>query len=273
MLDGSPNTFWQSDYLDRAQRLPQWVRLELPREARVSALLCGAWTGSTRGTILRASLSASLDGERFEEVCRGEWAEDAAGDGKLFAFPPRPVRFLRLDVDWAVMYTGDSNAASISSLSLFDCPLIASAEPLPVCQVRFGTPLERALAAAALPDRLPVLLADGSGAKRTWRGPGAATVPTSPVTTRCGGRCSSPAPWRNIPGTARKRGPTRFRSQAGARDSSGGYAPGRPRRMAAARGKQGRLIEICGPLHSYGEALRSVLDGGLHHFAPSREIF
>lgn len=173
MLDGSLDTLWQSDYLNRAQRLPQWVQLELRSAREACALLCGAWTGSTRGAILKASLSVSLDGERFEEVCRGEWAEDAAGEDKLFAFPPRPIRFLRLDVDWAVMHTGDSNAVSISSLSLFNCPLIASVKPLPVCQVRFGTPLERALATAALPDRLPVLLADGSGAAAdaawTWK--------------------------------------------------------------------------------------------------------
>ena len=162
MLDGGPDTFWQSDYLNRAQRLPQWIQLELPRQTRVSALLCGALRESTRGAILNASLSASLDGEAFETVCQGRWDESAAGEDKLFAFPPRSVRFLRLDVDWAVMHTGDSNAASISSLTLFDCPLIAAVEERSVCQVRFGTPLEQALAAAALPDRLNVVLADGS---------------------------------------------------------------------------------------------------------------
>ena len=172
MLDGSPDTFWQSNYLDRAQRLPQWVQLELPEEQEVCALLCGPLRESTRGAILRAALSASVDGERFEEVCRGEWDESAAGTAKLFAFPPRSVRFLRLDVDWAIMHTGDSNAASISSLALYNCPLIASVEPLPVREVRFGTPLEKALTAAALPDRLSVTLADGSGAEAdvvwTW---------------------------------------------------------------------------------------------------------
>lgn len=86
-----------------------------------------------------------------------------AGEDKLFAFPPRPVRFLRLDVEWAVMYTGDSNAAGISSLALYSCPLIAAAEERPVCPVRFGTALERALEQAALPDHVPVTLADGSG--------------------------------------------------------------------------------------------------------------
>ena len=164
MLNDDPDAFWQSDYLDRTQRLPQWVRLELRSEQEVCALLCGPPRESTRGAILRAALSASVDGKRFEEVCHGEWDESAAGTAKLFAFPPRPVRFLRLDVDWAIMHTGDSNAAGISSLTLYNCPLIASVEPLPVREVRFGTPLEEALAAAALPDRLPVLLADGSGA-------------------------------------------------------------------------------------------------------------
>lgn len=162
MLDGSPDAYWQTNYLDRAQRLPQWVEIELPETREVCALLCGARRDSTRGAILRATLSASLDGERFEEVCRGEWAEDAAGEDKLFAFPPQPARFLRLDVDWAVMHTGDANAASISQLALYDCPLIAAAEERPVCPVRFGTALEQALERAALPEHVSVTLADGS---------------------------------------------------------------------------------------------------------------
>lgn len=124
--------------------------------------MCGAWTGSTRGAILRAALSASLDGEKYEEVCRREWREEDAGRDKLFAFPPRRVRFLRLDVDWAVMHTGDSNAVSISRLALYDSPLIAAVEERPPCPVRFGMELERALAKAALPDRIAVTLADGS---------------------------------------------------------------------------------------------------------------
>ena len=162
MLDGGPDTYWQTNYLDRAQRLPQWVELELPEAREACALLCGAWTGSTRGAILRAALSVSLDRTRFEEVCRGEWTEAAAGEDKLFTFPPRPVRFLRLTVDWAVMHTGDSNAVSISRLALYDRPLIAAAEERPVCPVRFGAALERALAKAALPEHVAVTLADGS---------------------------------------------------------------------------------------------------------------
>ena len=162
MLSDRPGAFWQSNCLDRAQRLPQWVEITLPEEREVCALLCGAWTGGARGAILRAALSASLDGERFEEVCRGEWDESCAGEDKLFAFPPRPLRALRLTIDWAVMCTGDSNAASISRLALYDCLILSSAAPRPICQVRFGTPLERALSKAALPDQMSVSLADGS---------------------------------------------------------------------------------------------------------------
>ena len=78
-----------------------------------------------------------VDGEKYEEVCRREWREEDAGRDKLFAFPPRRVRFLRLDVDWAVMHTGDSNAVSISRLALYDSPLIAAVEERPLCPVRF----------------------------------------------------------------------------------------------------------------------------------------
>lgn len=165
LLNDDPAAYWQSDYLDRAQRLPQWVQLELPEEREVCALLCGARHDSTRGALLQAALSVSRDGEGFEEVCRGRWGEDAAGEDKLFAFPPRPARFLRLDVDWAVMHTGDANAVSISRLALYDCPLIAAAEELPVRPVRFGTALEQALGRAALPDHVAVTLADGSRRK------------------------------------------------------------------------------------------------------------
>ncbi len=162
LLDDDPDTCWQTDYLDRTQCLPQWLSVELRPAREVCALLCGAWTGSIRGAILRAALSASLDGEEYEEVCRREWSEEDAGRDKLLAFPPRQVRFLRLDVDWAVMHTGDSNAVSISRLALYDSPLIAAAEERPACPVRFGTELERALAKAVLPRRVAVTLADGS---------------------------------------------------------------------------------------------------------------
>jgi len=128
LLDGG---LWQSNYLDRAQCLPQWLELTLPEEREMCALLCGGWRESTRGAILRAVLSISLDGERFDLVCRREWGEDAAEEDKLFVFPPRRVRILRLTVDWAVMHTGDSNAVSVSQL-------------------------------AALPDSITVTLADGS---------------------------------------------------------------------------------------------------------------
>lgn len=89
LLNDDPAAWWQTDYLDRAQRLPQWLSVELRPAREICALLCGAWTGSTRGAILRAALSASLDGEKYEEVCRREWREEDAGRDKLFAFPPR----------------------------------------------------------------------------------------------------------------------------------------------------------------------------------------
>lgn len=89
LLNDDPAAWWQTDYLDRAQRLPQWLSVELRPAREICALLCGAWTGSTRGAILRAALSASLDGEKYEEVCRREWREEDVGRDKLFAFPPR----------------------------------------------------------------------------------------------------------------------------------------------------------------------------------------
>ena len=62
LLDDDPDTCWQTDYLDRTQCLPQWLSVELRPAREVCALLCGAWTGSTRGAILRAALSASQIG-------------------------------------------------------------------------------------------------------------------------------------------------------------------------------------------------------------------
>ena len=130
LRSGNPSIL-RIDGAGRAQCLPQWLELTLSEEREMCALLCGGWRESTRGAILRAALSISLDGERFDLVCRREWGEDAAEEDKLFAFPPRRVRILRLTVDWAVMHTGDSNAVSVSQL-------------------------------AALPDSITVTLADGS---------------------------------------------------------------------------------------------------------------
>lgn len=162
LLSDDPTAFWQSNYSDRTQRLPQWLEIKLPEETMVCALLCGAWQDSSRGAILQARLSVSLDGRQFDEVCRQEWDESTILDDRLFAFSPRPVRYIRLTVDWAVMHTGDSNAVSILRLALYNSKLIASVESRPVCAVRFGTPLQKALDQAALPCRLRVTLADNS---------------------------------------------------------------------------------------------------------------
>lgn len=162
MLTDDRSAFWQSDYLDRTRRLPQWIEIRLQEETMVCALLCGAWRESSRGAILRARLSGSLDGIQFDEICCREWDESTIPEDRLFAFPPRPVRYLRLNVDWAVMHTGDSNAVSITHLALYNSKLIASVEPRPACPVRFGTPLQKALFLADLPSRLPVLLADNT---------------------------------------------------------------------------------------------------------------
>lgn len=49
LLNDDPAAWWQTDYLDRAQRLPQWLSVELRPAREICALLCGAWTGrSTR---------------------------------------------------------------------------------------------------------------------------------------------------------------------------------------------------------------------------------
>ena len=62
------------------------------------------------------------------------------------------------------MHTGDSNAVSISHLALYDTPIIASAEACAACEVRYGTPFEKALIAANLPAQIPVTLTNGKTA-------------------------------------------------------------------------------------------------------------
>ena len=161
LLNDDPHAFWQSDYLDRTQRMPQWLCVELPQETLISAVRCSPWRGHTRGAILRAAVSLSRDGVQFREVCCREWDESHVFDDRLFAFPAQPARFLRITVDWAVMHTGDSNAVSIAGLSLYSEPVVSAAPERPVHPVRCGTPLERALAALRLPDRLPVILSTG----------------------------------------------------------------------------------------------------------------
>lgn len=138
LLNDDPHAFWQSDYLDRTQRMPQWLCVELPQETLISAVRCSPWRGHTRGAILRAAVSLSRDGVQFREVCRREWDESHVFDDRLFAFPAQPARFLRITVDWAVMHTGDSNAVSIAGLSLYREPVVSAAPERPVHSVRCG---------------------------------------------------------------------------------------------------------------------------------------
>lgn len=164
LLNDDPHAFWQSDYLDRTQRMPQWLCVELPQETLISAVRCSPWRGHTRGAILRAAVSLSRDGVQFREVCRREWDESHVFDDRLFAFPTQPARFLRITVDWAVMHTGDSNAVSIAGLSLYSEPVVSgapAARPAP----RHSFHRRRAhggsgLELRALPPRRPVPLRD-----------------------------------------------------------------------------------------------------------------
>ena len=83
LLNDDPHAFWQSDYLDRTQRMPQWLCVELPQETLISAVRCSPWRGHTRGAILRAAVSLSRDGVQFREVCRREWGEAHVFDDRL----------------------------------------------------------------------------------------------------------------------------------------------------------------------------------------------
>lgn len=83
LLNDDPDAFWQSDYLDRTQRMPQWLCVELPQETLISAVRCSPWRGHTRGAILRAAVSLSRDGVQFREVCRREWGEAHVFDNRL----------------------------------------------------------------------------------------------------------------------------------------------------------------------------------------------
>lgn len=155
-------SIWQSDYRSRALRMPQWIALELPRQTMVSAVLCKAWRGSSRGAILRASVFTSLDGTNYKMVCRRSWSESSVREDRLFPFSPHMVRHIRIDIDWAVMYTGDSNAASIAGLELYYGDLIAAVESFPAKSVRFGTPLAEAMSRLQLPSQVQISLPDGS---------------------------------------------------------------------------------------------------------------
>lgn len=170
MTDGDRDTFWLSDNVDKTACMPQEVLIELPVEAEVSALLCGARRDHSRGAILEATVSLSMDGADFTIVCVRRWEEDTIIQNRFFAFPPQTARFIKLIVERTVLHTGDTNAAAISELLLYSGTTIGAIESLPVHEVRFGTTLEKALKSSPLPRAVQVTLSDGTQTEApvTW---------------------------------------------------------------------------------------------------------
>ena len=161
LLNRNGDGWWQSDYLDRTQQMPQWVLIELPEQTTITAVLCHAWTGHPRGTILKANISLSIDGTNFEDVCDREWGIETVGQNRLFSFAPHSARFIRLTIKWAMMFTGDANAATIPAISLWQEPIVSDIATGKSVSVRFGTTLEQAMSALNLPKQTEIILSDG----------------------------------------------------------------------------------------------------------------
>jgi hypothetical protein len=105
LIDGDPETYWASRGATRPDVQPQWIRIDLPREARVKAVVLiprrdnQGWPGDL-------SIKVSRDAWHWETVYENHDSQPP-GDAmpRTFAFEPRPVKqvwIVASNLRWAI---------------------------------------------------------------------------------------------------------------------------------------------------------------------------
>jgi hypothetical protein len=105
LIDGDPETYWASRGVTRPDVQPQWIRLDLPREARVRAVVLQprqdnqGWPGDL-------VIKVSRDAWHWETVYeKHDFQPPAKVEPQTFSFDPRPVKQLWIignNLRWAV---------------------------------------------------------------------------------------------------------------------------------------------------------------------------
>ena len=93
VLDGDPNTIWHTDWYGTS-RANHWIQFELSEDYTVDGLRYLPRSGSNNGVITKYEIQISNDGENFETIASGSWANNK--DWKAAEFEGVQPKFVRL---------------------------------------------------------------------------------------------------------------------------------------------------------------------------------
>ena len=100
-VDGRPETYWRSEW-EPAAALPQSITLDLGETRSVRALtyqprISGHWAARAPGhPVTQYAIAVSTDGETFEQVAEGTWADTLAATKVADFGGEHDARFVRL---------------------------------------------------------------------------------------------------------------------------------------------------------------------------------
>ena len=93
VLDGDPNTIWHTDWYGTS-RANHWIQFELSESYTVDGLRYLPRSGSNNGVITKYEIQISDDGENFETIASGSWANNK--DWKAAEFEGVQAKYVRL---------------------------------------------------------------------------------------------------------------------------------------------------------------------------------
>ena len=93
VLDGNPNTIWHTDWYGTS-RANHWIQFELSESYTVDGLRYLPRSGSNNGVITKYEIQISDDGESFETIASGSWANNK--DWKAAEFEGVQAKYVRL---------------------------------------------------------------------------------------------------------------------------------------------------------------------------------
>lgn len=111
-IDGNSNTLWHTRYGSNRSRLPQSITLSFDKVYEIDKFLYFPRKGGANGNITEYKLYTSIDGENYELVSHGNWADNSST--KTLEFKTRNAKHIKLEA-----LKGHGDYASASELKVY----------------------------------------------------------------------------------------------------------------------------------------------------------
>ncbi|MFU0789581.1 MAG: DUF4073 domain-containing protein [Virgibacillus proomii] len=111
-IDGNSDTIWHTNYGRKRSTLPQSITLSFDKVYEINKFSYFPRKGGGNGNITEYKLYTSLDGENYELVSHGNWANNSST--KTLEFKTRNAKYLKLEA-----LKGHNDFASASELKVY----------------------------------------------------------------------------------------------------------------------------------------------------------